>query len=314
MSILVTGAAGFIGFHLMQRLVFLNLPVVGIDLFTPFYNPLLKRERASLLGSSCKEQSIAAFVMENDPLDFTTIYHLAGQPGVRSTNPFDHIDRNIYDLILLLEWAKKNPALSIFFASSSSVYGQAEGNAPFEETMRCDRPLSVYAASKRSAEMLLHTYTFRKAYCFRFFNVYGTYGRPDNLYWIAAQKMMSGEPITLFHPEMSRDMTHVDDIVEGLLLAQDSPLLGYHIFNLCHGKSEKMVEMIALLENVLGKKAEICVKAPLGKQEGLYTLGSYEKSKALLGYNPKVEFHHGMTLFGEWIASRSLCEQGLGRG
>lgn len=305
MRILITGAAGFIGFHLAKRLCERGDLVVGVDDLNPFYSVDLKKTRAHLLtemGVFFHHAPLESWIEGEDPFDI--IIHLAGQPGVRNTAAMDHIKRNITDLGHLLEWCRQNRPSHFLFASSSSVYGEMEPHSAFHEKMAADRPLHVYGATKRSAELLLHAYVagghLSRAFALRFFNVYGPWGRPDNFYFTVCKNILEGTPISLFSKELYRDMTYIDDLVDGIILAMDSSIQGYEIFNLCNHRMEKVSEIISILEKKLSREALVDILEKPPAREAKSSLGSVEKSRRLLGFDPKVTLEEGLSRFAEW--------------
>jgi UDP-glucuronate 4-epimerase len=308
-KVIVTGAAGFIGFHLAKALKKRGDTVLGIDNYNSYYSPKLKRLRGTLLkedgievreGDLCNQEILTQAIEDFKP---THLVHLAAQAGVRysTENPTAYVDSNIHAFLNVLEACRKNPHIPLTFASSSSVYG-TNTKVPFSETDLTDHPASFYGATKKANELMAFSYHHMygiKATGLRFFTVYGPLGRPDMAYYSFAECITQGKPINVYnHGNMERDFTYISDIVDGVIAALD---LGasWEIFNLGNHSPVKLMEMIELLESLLGKKAE---KNFLKMQTGdvLITYADISHSKQKLGFSPKTPIAQGLTKFIEW--------------
>ena len=316
-NVLITGAAGFIGFHLAQALHLRGDNVLGYDNFNDYYDPQLKRDRQNILkklgihitdGDICEIDLLKKVVKDNS---VTHICHLAAQAGVRYSleNPQAYVKSNLEGFVNVLEVCKDNPQLKLIYASSSSVYGMNQ-KIPFSVTDRCDHQVSLYGASKKANELMASTYHhLYKIPCtgLRFFTVYGPFGRPDMAYYSFTQKILEGKPIQLFNNgKMERDFTYVSDIVQGTMAAID---LGadWEIFNLGNHRPEKLDKFISILENELGVKA-IKEYLPMQKGDVLATYADIDHSREKLGYEPKVSLEEGLKKFVAWYKSCNLAE------
>ena len=313
MSVLVTGAAGFIGFHVAQALLGRGEQVVGFDNLNDYYDPGLKRARLARLEAHpgfafCRldiADREAVFAALDARKDLRSIIHLAAQAGVRHslTNPYVYVDANVMGTLVMLEAARRIDDLRGFvYASSSSVYG---GNTkqPFSIEDRVDRPVSLYAATKRSCELMAHTYAELyglPATGLRFFTVYGPWGRPDMAAYIFTRAILAGEPIKLFNNgRMGRDFTYIDDVVAGTLAAHDRPGKGHRLYNLGNNRPERLLDFVALLERLLGRTAG---KELLPMQPGdvAESWADIEVSHRDLGFEPKTTIETGLAHFVEW--------------
>ena len=313
MKILITGFAGFIGFHASRELLRRGWEVVGIDNFCDYYNVKLKRDRAALLegqpGFSARELDICdhaklhgVFTMEAPDV----VLNLAAQPGVRYSidHPFVYEKTNLEGFLNVLECcrhAAKVPKL--VYASSSSVYG-GNKKMPFEESDKVDNPVSLYAATKKADELMAHTYSHlygMQAIGLRFFTVYGAWYRPDMALSLFADAMLHGRPIKVFnHGDMLRDFTYVDDIVDGIVRvveAQDLPR--YDIFNIGNHRSEKLLDVINVLADSLGVKPKMEM-LPMQPGDVYATYASIEKLNKAVGYEPKTTIREGIPVFAKW--------------
>jgi UDP-glucuronate 4-epimerase len=283
--ILVTGAAGFIGFHVVRRLLEKGRKVVGLDNLNAYYDPKLKDARRAELTKFegfrfakldlADRAGMAALFAEHR---FPFVVHLAAQAGVRHSlvDPFAYVDSNLVGFTTILEGCRHNGCRHLLYASSSSVYG-ANTRMPFSAHDNVDHPLSLYGASKKANELMAHAY----AYLFglpttglRFFTVYGPWGRPDMAMWIFAKAIMAGQPIKLFnHGKMRRDFTYVDDVVESVVRLVDRAPSGdpkwsgetpdpssssapWRVYNIGNNNPVELLDVVGLLENVIGKKAK----------------------------------------------------------
>lgn len=309
MNILITGIAGFIGFHTAKAFKQLGHNVFGIDNFNAYYDVAWKKDRATLLkemGIVIVEEDLnacdqlEAWVLQ-DQVD--CIVHLAAQAGVRyaTKNPLSYVHSNIEGLVRLLEIAAKKSHIPVIFASSSSVYSQS-ADVPFQETTPTDLPSSLYAATKKSGELIAHAYHHiygQAITCLRFFTVYGPWGRPDMAYFSFTQAISEDRPITLFGKGLlQRDFTYIDDIVQGIIQAcyQAS---GYQIFNLGGSKTRSVLDLVNIIENKLGKKARIhWAQAPV--EDAVCTWADVQKSSQILSFTPKTSLEEGMEYFLDW--------------
>jgi UDP-glucuronate 4-epimerase len=302
------GAAGFIGAWTAKALTERGHRVVGVDNFTPYYDVELKRARVKALIPNVPLHTVdladqAALTQTLNPYRFDQICHLGAQAGVRYSlqNPQAYESANNLGTLNVLEWARHHNTTSVVYASSSSVYG---GNTkiPFSESDPVDRPVSLYAATKRYNELMAHTYHHLYGiHCtgLRFFTVYGPWGRPDMAYFSFAKNISEGRPIDVYnHGQMKRDFTFISDIVDGILSALDKDH-AYDIFNLGHTHPVELSHFIACLEESIGRKA---VKNYLPIQPGDVpaTWADGEKSKKMLGFDPQVSIEDGIKMFVEW--------------
>jgi len=306
MNILITGAAGFIGFAIADRLSHSH-DVVGIDNFNDYYNPSLKRDRAKQLSKTILyEKDIAVpqnLVNVFDKHRFDCIIHLAAQAGVRYSidNPWAYERANLLGTLNVLEFAAKHKVPKVIYASSSSVYG---GNTklPFTETDNVDSPISIYAATKKANELMAHVYHNMyglKTIGLRFFTVYGPWGRPDMAAYKWAELMSQGRPINVYnHGKMQRDFTYIDDIVDGIESCVGADL-NHEVFNLGNDRTVELEYYIELLEGCLGIKAK---RNYMDMQPGdvKKTWADITKARKLLNYNPTTSIEKGLGRFVEW--------------
>jgi len=314
MTILLTGAAGFIGFHTARALLARGETVIGVDRVDDYYDTRLKEARlAQLAGPGFT--FIRADVADCDAMlgladdRITHVVHLAAQAGVRFSmiDPYAYVTSNVMGQVVMLELARKLPRLAHFlYASSSSVYGLNRA-LPFEETARVDHPSSLYAATKRSGELISHAYGHLYGLPqtgLRFFTVYGPWGRPDMAYYGFAKAIMAGEPITLYERcRLKRDFTYIDDIVAGVLGALDRPPAageGPRVLNIGNHRSETVSHLVALLEASLGRRAVIRdVPRPAADVEE--TWASVDAIGALTGFAPTTPLELGIPRFAAWF-------------
>ena len=310
MNILVTGGAGFIGFHVTKALLERGNNVVIIDNFNDYYDVKLKEARIKELGKNNNLDVIKADISDYDAINnifkkhkFNKICHLAAQAGVRYSleNPFAYEKSNILGTLVTLEMARKHNIKDFVFASSSSVYGNNK-KIPFSENDNVDKPVSLYAATKKSSELLAYTYYHLYGLnCtgLRFFTVYGEFGRPDMALFKFVKNILEDKPIDVYNNEnMKRDFTYISDITNGILAAIDNPF-PYEIINLGNGKPIELSYFIECIENALGKKA---IKNMLPMQSGdvRITHADIKKAEKLLSYKPKVKIEEGIKRFVEW--------------
>jgi UDP-glucuronate 4-epimerase len=320
MSIVVTGAAGFIGFHTSKRLLDEGHKVVGIDCMNDYYDPKLKYDRLEILKgyegfSFYKEDISDRDAMESvfkQYQDIEYIINLAAQAGVRHSlkDPYVYIQSNIMGQIVLLEEARRLPGFKHFvYASSSSVYG-GNKKKPSSVEDNVDNPLAVYAASKKSAELMAHSYSYlynMPTTGLRFFTVYGPWGRPDMAAYLFADAILEGKPMHVFnHGNMRRDFTYIDDIVSGItavltksksLSKSDEP--PYMVYNLGNNKSEQLLRYIELIEENLGKTTEKIME-PMQPGDVEESFADIDISQKDLGFDPKTPIDVGLPKFIEW--------------
>ena len=309
--ILITGAAGFIGYHLCKSLLNDGFIVYGVDNINSYYDPTLKQARFRQLQShtnfSFNKLDISISAELNKVFeDFKPqkVVNLAAQAGVRYSleNPQAYIESNVVGFMNILECCRHYDVEGLIYASSSSVYGGNE-KIPFSVDDRVDRPISIYAATKISNELMAHTYSHLfglNATSLRFFTVYGPWGRPDMAYYIFADKISKGEPISVFnHGKMERDFTYIDDVITGTRAAIENNY-PCEVFNLGNNNSEDLMEMVGLIESGIGKKAEIHFE---GMQPGdvKRTFADIEHSKQKLNYTPTIKIVEGIPKFIEWF-------------
>lgn len=309
-KLLITGAAGFIGFHLAKALLKKGDEVLGFDNFNPYYSVHLKKERLKnipelkvIQGDLTDQNKLKELIDEFSP---THVVHLAAQAGVRSSleNPTLYVESNIQGFLNLLESLKLKPRVKLIYASSSSVYG-IQSKEPFSEKDALETQASFYGVTKKCNELMAATYhhLYGIPVCgLRFFTVYGPFGRPDMAYYRFAKDIFSGKPIELYnYGNMKRDFTYIDDIIEGTLAAIDYPFKN-EIFNLGNNEPTSLNQFIDFLEEALGKKAIRELK-PMQKGDVLSTYADIEKSSRLLGFKPKTKLAEGLKRFADWFKS-----------
>jgi UDP-glucuronate 4-epimerase len=319
MAVIVTGAAGFIGMHVAERLLDRGERVIGVDTFNAYYDVRLKEARAARLMARPRFDmaridvaDARAFEMLVHQAAPSAVVHLAAQAGVRYSldNPFAYERTNLAGHLSVLEACRHGPSVRhLVYASSSSVYGDRPlGAAGFREDEPLAAPASLYAATKRAGELMSEAY----ASLFdigqtglRFFTVYGPWGRPDMAYYGFSRKILAGEPIEVFgEGRMARDFTYIDDIVDGVMGVLDHPPAdGEHrLFNIGDSRPVGLMDMIAALERALGREA---VKRMLPMQPGdvTATFADVSRLNALCGYAPKVTLEVGLPRFVEWYQS-----------
>ena len=313
MKILVTGGAGFIGSHVVRRLFRLGHEVAALDDFNDFYDPAIKRANARsfnghaevIEGNICDDARMRE-VAEGGKYD--CIIHIAARAGVRPSvqNPRAYIETNVTGTYNLLEAARRGQIGQFLFASSSSVYGLAR-TVPFSEDLALPQTLSPYAATKLAAEHLCGNYSHLynlQVVCLRFFTVYGPAQRPDLAIHKFTDLIYHGQPIQQYGDGSTRrDYTYVDDIVQGVVGALKYRRTGFEIFNLGENQTTTLSELIAALENGLGKKA-IIERLPEQQGDMPLTCANIDKARALLGYNPKVKISEGIPKFIEWYLAQ----------
>ena len=318
--VIVTGAAGFIGMHVAERLLDRGETVIGVDVFNDYYDLALKAARAARLdgraGFTMVRLDIADDAAMMDLVKTSgakRIVHLAAQAGVRYSidNPFAYQRSNLAGHLSVLEAARHNGVTHLVYASSSSVYGDRPQSlaggvgAGFKETDAVDAPVSLYAATKRADELMSISYA--KLYGFpmsglRFFTVYGPWGRPDMAYYGFTQKILKGEPIEVYgEGRMARDFTYIDDIVDGIVGVLDHPPAqgGHEIYNIGDNDPVGLMEMITTLEAAIGREA-VKIMRPMQPGDVTATYADISKLHALTGYRPKVKLAEGLRRFVDW--------------
>lgn len=325
MRVLVTGAAGFIGFSLSRVLLERGDTVIGVDCVNDYYDVTLKEARVALLRELGGERF--TFVRQDfgdyvgltkalEGLEFDRIVHLGAQAGVRYSieNPHAYVHSNLVGHLNLLEVARHRGVENMVYASSSSVYG---GNTklPFAVEDRVDQPLSLYAATKKADELMSETYAhlYRLPLTgLRFFTVYGPWGRPDMMMWIFTRKICAGEPLPVFnHGDMWRDFTFIDDIIAGVIASLDTPAPDdgavkaggstkpHRLYNIGNHKSEHLMKVIDILEQELGRKAEIEL-LPIQPGDVNRSFADIDAISGDLGYAPTTSIEVGVPKFVRW--------------
>ena len=317
MRILLTGAAGFIGSHLSERLLGLGHEVIGVDNFDPFYNREIKEENLSV---SKQNASFSFFELDfscdlgklNELPEFDVLIHLGAKAGVRPSiaNPKAYIEANYTGTVNLLELLKNRGIKKMVFASSSSVYGNCP-NIPFTETEALDQPISPYAFTKRGCEMMNFTYHHLEKIDIvnlRFFTVYGPRQRPDLAIHKFIKKILNDEPIQMFGDgSTARDYTFIQDIVSGIVSSMNYVVENdscFEIMNIGNNQPVKLKELIAAIENTLGKKAVI-EQQPMQPGDVDITFANIGKAQKLLGYQPTTSIEEGLKEFVSWIKQKA---------
>jgi len=328
MTVLVTGAAGFIGFHLSKRLLERGTPVIGIDNVNDYYDPRLKRDRLAALAADhgnsfhfiqvdFADDKALAEAMAG--CEFERIVHLGAQAGVRYSieHPLAYARSNLVGHLNLLELGRHRGVEHLVYASSSSVYG-GNKNLPFRVEERVDHPLSLYAATKKADELMsetyAHLYRLRQT-GLRFFTVYGPWGRPDMAMWLFVKAILAGEPIQVFgEGNMRRDFTYIDDIVSGVVAVLDNPppddgeekaggsLAPHRLYNIGNSKSEELMQMITLIEQACGRPAEK-ILLPMQPGDVRDTFADISAIQRDLGFAPTTSIDVGVPRFVDWYRS-----------
>lgn len=315
MKILVTGTAGFIGYHLAMRLLKEGHTVFGYDNFNDYYSVDLKRDRHAQLEQSPNYQWVKADLCELDTLRgvFSTfqpecVVNLAAQAGVRYSisNPHVYLKSNLEGFLNVLECcrhAENKPRL--VYASSSSVYG-GNKKLPFSEDQSVDNPISLYAATKKANELIAHSYSHlygMQTIGLRFFTVYGPWGRPDMAYWLFTEAMLAGRPIKVFNDgEMYRDFTYIDDVISGVIGCIHAKTISqYEVFNIGNNRSEKLTDLIGLIAKELGIVHPQMELLPMQDGDVPATFASVDKLHAAVGYEPTTPISVGIPKFVKWF-------------
>lgn len=309
MKILVTGCAGFIGYHVARRLLGEGDAVVGLDSLEPYYDPALKRARIAALRDAGPLEFHVADLADFERLralaaDVDLVLHLAAQPGVRHAllDPFAYQRSNLLGLLHVLEVVRRrSPPPRLVWASSSSVYGGNE-RVPFAETDRVDDPVSLYAATKRAGELMVHSYRRLfglEAVGLRFFTVYGPWGRPDMAYWRFAEALLDDRPLEIYgDASASRDMTYIDDVVDGVVAAVRRPVSD-EVLNLGNAEPIPLERLVAAVERAVGRTGRR-IAAPAQPGDVVVTFADLARAEAALGYRPRVRLEEGIVRFVEW--------------
>lgn len=323
-STLVTGAAGFIGYHVSERLLQRGTSVVGIDSLNDYYDPQLKKARLNRLRAMPGRFSFERVdFSDHSALDealaghaFDRVVHLGAQAGVRYSidHPRAYVAANLAGHLNILEVARARRAVHMVYASSSSVYGGSKA-LPFRVEDRVDHPISLYAATKKADELMSETYAHLHRLPLtglRFFTVYGPWGRPDMAMWIFTRKILAGEPIPVFnHGKMRRDFTYIDDIVSGVVASLDNPppddgtekaggsVAPHRLYNIGNHRAEELMRMIGLIEHACGRKAQVEL-LPIQPGDVPETFADIGPIRNDLGFAPTTAIDRGVPLFVQW--------------
>jgi UDP-glucuronate 4-epimerase len=321
MSILVTGVAGFIGFHTAKALLERGERVIGVDNVNDYYDVRLKEARLAALQGAPGFTFVKLDIADRDGVfaliaankDIIGIIHLAAQAGVRHSleNPYSYVNANIMGTVVILEAARRIDRLrAVTYASSSSVYG-ANRKQPFSVDDPVDKPVSLYGASKRSCELIARSYSHLyglPATGLRYFTVYGPWGRPDMAAWLFTEAILADRPIKVFNQgHMARDFTYIDDIVAGTIAAHDRPPTAgageddapHRIYNLGNHKPELLLDFIAVIERALGRTAEKLL-LPMQPGDVAESFADIDSARRDLDFAPKTSVEDGLTRFIAW--------------
>ncbi len=330
-AILVTGAAGFIGFHAARRLLVDGCPVVGIDNLNAYYNPALKKARLTQLTPYANFQFLQYDLTDERAIadlfakhGFKHVLHLAAQAGVRHslTNPRAYIDSNLLGFLNVLEGCRHVESQHLIYASSSSVYG-ANTHLPWRVSDIADHPLSLYGATKRANELMAHAYAHLfgiPATGLRFFTVYGPWGRPDMAYWLFTDAIQHARPVRLFNNgRMRRDFTYIDDVVESIVRLIPLPAMSnpswsgdapdpasspapWRVYNIGNSKPIEVLELVAVIEKAVGRPA-IREFLPMQPGDIVETSADCTALERAVGFTPKMPIEDGIRNFVEWFRS-----------
>lgn len=335
MKILITGTAGFIGFHLAKRMLEIGWEVVGYDNINNYYDVNLKYARLYQTGIDKKSISYGQMIQSNtytnyrfvqanledrsfmenlfNAEQFDVVCNLAAQAGVRYSieNPHAYVESNLVGFINILDCCRHNNVQHLVYASSSSVYGNSN-KVPFSETDKVDYPISVYAATKKANELMAYTYSHLyklPTTGLRFFTVYGPWGRPDMAPMLFAQAIIKGDPIMVFnHGDLMRDFTYVDDVIEGVVQvihnipSSEEECPHYRILNIGNSRPITLTDFIRTMEDAIEKKA-ILEMYPMQKGDVKITYANTSKLEKLIGYKPNTTIENGIKEFTEWYKS-----------
>ena len=309
MNIILTGVIGFIGFHTTLALLKKKINVYGIDDLNPYYDVRLKKDRLAILKKyenfhflkkKIEDKRIHSFLKK----DIDVIINLAAQAGVRHSlkNPYVYVESNVLGQVNMLELAKNVEAKKFIYASSSSVYG-GNKKMPFSVSQRVDNPISLYAATKKSSELVAECYSHLfniKCIGLRFFTVYGPWGRPDMATFIFTKNILEGKTIQIFnYGKMERDFTYIDDIVQGILGALKKNISNHKVYNLGNSNPEVLLEFVELIEKTLNKKAQKKL-LPIQPGDVSKTFADITESKKDLKFSPKTKISEGIPKFISW--------------
>jgi len=307
MKVLVTGVAGFIGMHCAQRLLARGDEVVGVDNLSPYYSVQLKKDRLKQLSLQCEVLDIADAAALNEVFERHSpeaVLHLAAQAGVRYSieNPGSYVQANLVGFANLLECCRRHPPRHLVFASSSSVYG-ANTKLPWSEEDKVDHPVSLYAATKKSNELMAHVYSHLYSLSvtgLRYFTVYGPWGRPDMSPMLFSKAILEGRPIQVFnHGDMQRDFTYIDDIVEGTIRVLDRPSR-YAVYNIGNHQPVELLDYIAALGRALGKEPRLEMK-PMQPGDVKATYADTSALQKAVGFAPSTPLGVGLERFAQWF-------------
>ncbi|NKF50104.1 NAD-dependent epimerase [Shewanella sp. WXL01] len=335
MKVLVTGAAGFIGSHAVKRLLAEGHSVVGVDNLNQYYDVELKLNRLKWIGEHTEFHFEQLDIADIQPVqqifaqyNFDAVIHLAAQAGVRHSleDPHSYMNANMMGFFSVLEACKRNRIEHLVYASSSSVYG-LNSQTPYSTADNVDHPLSLYAATKKSNELMAHSYSHLyqlPTTGLRFFTVYGPWGRPDMALFKFTKAILAGDTIDIYnHGQLSRDFTYIDDIIDGLMAVLEHPPVEnsawdtkqamytesiahssspYQVYNIGSGNPVNLMDFVAEIEKVLGKQAKKRM-LPMQKGELLTTWADTEPLREMTGFSPSVSFSEGVKCFVDWYLS-----------
>lgn len=320
MTIMVTGVAGFVGMHVADQLLKAGKTVLGIDCLTDYYDVSLKEARLAQLSAHknfkfvrmdiADTAGMMSFLDADDPIEY--VIHLAAQAGVRYSleNPHAYVQSNLVGFTNILEFCRNNKHLKhLLYASSSSVYG-GNKELPYAIEQSVDKPVSLYAATKKSNELMAHSYShlYRiPTTGLRFFTVYGPWGRPDMAYWLFTKNMLEGKPIKIFNNgDMKRDFTYIDDIVDGIMKLVDfipedngTDQPPYKVYNIGNNNPEPLMKLVKTLEAALDVKAELEF-LPMQKGDVKETYANIDPLKKDVGFTPSTSLEKGIPVFVDW--------------
>lgn len=315
MHILITGSAGFIGFHLTKALLDQNNTVVGIDSINNYYSTKLKLDRLAILNQKENFEFFTINICNKEELDelfriqnFDMVINLAAQAGVRYSieKPYKYLDSNLIGFVNIIEACRSFKVDKLIFASSSSVYGNSS-EVPFSVSQMTDQPESLYAATKKANELMAYSYSRIygiKSIGLRFFTVYGPWGRPDMAYFSFANRIMKGQSIQVYnHGNMERDFTYVDDIVAGisqLIASFDNISYPYKVYNLGNNRPVRLMDFIRKLEEYLGKEVKMEM-LPMQPGDVLQTYADIKDAQRDFGYKPHTNIDKGLEVFVDWF-------------